>query len=433
MTRYVILGTGVAGISAIETLRSLDRNAEIWVVSDDPHGFYSRPGLAYYLSEEIPQKRLILFTKQDWEALHIHFIKGRATHLYPQNHQIQIGASGRLTYDRLLLATGSVAVPITVPGADLKGVVKLDSYEDVRQIIALTRRTKSAVVVGGGIISLEIVEGLASRGLKVHYFMRGDRYWANVLDQAESRIIENRLAYDGIIVHYQTEIAEILQKGKKVGGVKTIKGETIRCGIVGVGVGVKPRMDLAKAAGLSTEKGILVNEFLQTSDPDIYAAGDAAQVFDPLTRKSIVDTLWMPAREQGRSAARNMAGQRHAYDRKVAVNVLRLAGLMLTIIGAVGSGHDEDLVSVARGSSETWLQLPNTIAMESGADTNHVRLMIGEHTLLGALVIGEQKISLPLQEMIQKQVDITPVRALLLQPGAQVGHIVMDYWSSIRS
>jgi NAD(P)H-nitrite reductase large subunit len=107
--------------------------------------------------------------------------------------------------------------------------------------------------------------------------------------------------------------------------------------------------------------------------------------------------------------------------------------LMLTIIGAVGSGHDEDLVSVARGSSETWLQLPNTIAMESGVDTNHVRLMIGEHTLLGALVIGEQKITLPLQEMIQKQIDITPVRALLLQPGAQVGHIVMDYWSSICS
>jgi hypothetical protein len=127
-----------------------------------------------------------------------------------------------------------------------------------------------------------------------------------------------------------------------------------------------------------------------------------------------------------------MAGQRQPFRRPVAVNVLRLAGVMTTIIGSVGSGVDDDLVSVARGSSETWRQLPNTIAMESGNELNHLRLMIGETALVGALVMGEQKLSLPLQEMITTRMDITPIRDRLLQPEAPLGQIVMDYWSNIK-
>jgi NAD(P)H-nitrite reductase large subunit len=253
-----------------------------------------------------------------------------------------------------------------------------------------------------------------------------------VLDEAESHIIEKRLVHDGVSLHYQTEIAQILGRGGKVTGAQTIKGEVIRCGMVAAGIGVKPRMELAQAAGLKTERGILTDEYLQTSDADIFAAGDAAQVFDLGTNRSLIDTLWYPGRQQGRTAALNMAGQRQAYRRSVSVNVLRLARVMVTIIGAVGSGRDDDLVSVARGSSETWLQLPNTIAMESGNELSHLRLMVGKRTLLGALVMGDQKLSLPLQEMVAAQTDITPIRSHLLQPGASLGQIVMDFWSGIK-
>ncbi len=431
MTRYVIVGTGVTGIAAIGALRTLERSAEITLVGDDPHGFYSRPGLAYYLDREIPEKQLIIFTKEDWKSFNLRYVRGIATRLDPQKHQLEIGPAGVLTYDRLLLATGSTAVLLNIPGADLKGVVKLDDFEDTRRIISLARRARTAVVVGGGIIAVELVEGLLARGLKVHYFLRGERYWPNILDEKESRLLEHRLAEDGVIIHFHTEAAEILGKRGKVVGIRTTQGETIRCEMVAVGIGVKPRMELAKAAGLATEKGILTDETLQTSDPDIFAAGDVSQVRDPLSGKSFIDTLWHPAREKGKIAAANMTGMRQTYNRKVAVNVLRLAGVMTTIIGAVGSGVDDDLVSVARGSSETWQQLPNTISLESSAEVNHVRLMIGEQTLLGAMVMGEQKLSLPLQELISSKVDITPVRHLL-QPGAPLGQIVMDYWSSIR-
>jgi NAD(P)H-nitrite reductase large subunit len=184
---------------------------------------------------------------------------------------------------------------------------------------------------------------------------------------------------------------------------------------------------------LKTDRGILTNEYLQTSDPDIFAAGDVAQIFDLTTRKSLIDNLWHPGRLQGRMAALNMAGKQSPYHRTVMVNVVRLAGVMIAIIGAVGSGRDEDLVSVARGSSETWLQIPNTLAMESGNDLSHLRLMVGERTLLGAIVMGDQKLSFPLQEMISAQMDITPIRSQLLTPGAPLGQVLMDFWSALEA
>ncbi|HEX7474477.1 MAG TPA: FAD-dependent oxidoreductase, partial [Dehalococcoidales bacterium] len=370
MTRYVIVGTGVTGVAAVSSLRTLERSADITLVGDDPHGFYSRPGLAYYLNREIPEKQLTIFTKEDWKLLNIRTIRGLATRLNPQKHQLEIGSAGTLTYDRLLLATGSTAVLLNVPGAELQGVVKLDDFDDTRRIISLARRARSAIVVGGGIIAVELVEGLLALGLKVHYFLRGERFWPSVLDEKESRMLEHRLAEDGVILHFHTEAAEVVGKRGKVAGIRTTNGETIRCEMVAVGIGVKPRMELAKAAGLATERGILADETLQTSDPEIFAAGDVAQVRDSLSGQSFIDTLWYPARAKGKIAALNMTGRRSTYNRKVAVNVLRLAGVMTTIIGAVGSGVEDDLVSVARGSSETWQQLPNTISLESSADVN---------------------------------------------------------------
>jgi nitrite reductase (NADH) large subunit len=433
VTRYVIIGMGVAGITAAETIQTLDHSAEIAIIGDDSHGFYSRPGLAYFLSDEIPEKLLYLYSKKDWKKRkYYRVIKGRVTSLDPRAHKIEVTPTGPLTYDRLLLATGASAVPLKVPGADLQGVVKLDHFEDSRQILSMARRAKTAVVVGGGIIAVELVEGLTAQKVKVHYLLRGDRYWANVLDEAESHIIEKRLVQDGVSLHHRTEIAQILGRDGKVTGVQTTTGEIIPCKMVAVGVGVKPRMELAQSAGLKTERGILTNEYLQTSDPDIFAAGDAAQIFDLATKQSMIDNLWFPGRIQGRIAALNMAGKKQPYYRTAAVNVVRLAEVMITIIGAVGSGHDDDLVSMARGSSETWLQLPNTIAMENGNELGHLRLMVGERTLLGALVLGDQKLSLPLQEMVARQTDITSIRSKLLQSGDTLGQIIMDFWTTIR-
>ncbi len=432
MTRHVILGMGITGMSAAATLRETDRSAEIVMVSEDPYGYYSRPGLAYYLTGEVPEKQLYPFERQDWTALNVRLVKGQAVGLDRQQHLLQLRSGLPLEYDRLLLVVGAASVLLHVPGEDLKGVVKLDDFADAHEILSLASPGKTAVVVGGGVVALELVEGLLCRGVKVHYLLRGDRYWSNVLDEPESQIIENRLRHEGVELHYRTEIVEILGKKDKVEAIRTKQGEVIRCNLVGRCIGVRPRLELARSAGLDVERGIMVSEYLQTSDTDIFAAGDCAQVFDPQTRHTFVDSLWGPGRMQGRIAALNMAGQKIAYLRKVDINVLRLANVMISVVGAVGSGRDDDLVSVARGSSETWLQLPNSTSTEAGTEFNHLRLMVGERTLLGGLVLGDQKLSIPLQDLVDRQVDITPIRSKLLQAGPELGNVLMEHWISNR-
>ncbi len=329
-----------------------------------------------------------------------------------------------------------------IPGAELRGVFKLDHLDDARAILAYIsprhiRRARTAVVTGGGITALELAEGLRAQGLRVHYLLRGDRYWSNVLDETESRMVEARLAHEGVQIHFGTELAEIYGRKGQVGGVRPREGEPLACDMVAFAIGVKPRLELAAAAGLRIERGILVDEMLRTSEPDIFAAGDVAQVFDPLSGQSVLDTLWNTARDQGRAAGLNMAGaagsnQAAAYRKNVPINITRLGGLTTTIIGMVGKGVDPSLAGIARGDSETWRQLPVHSVVESRRADSRLRLLISDNRLLGAVVMGDQAVSLQLQELISNAADITPVRSALLHT-AQPSEIITAFWQNWRS
>jgi NAD(P)H-nitrite reductase large subunit len=198
--KYVIIGSGVAGVAAIEAIRSNGKAGEIMMIGDDPHGFYSRPGLAYLLTGELPDKALFPRTRDEYERLNFKFNKARVTKILPGEKSLELDGKTRLVYEKLLIAVGSRAMPLSVPGANLEGVVKLDHLEDARKILKFARRGKTAFVVGGGITALELTEGLLARGVKVHYLLRGDRYWSNVLDEYESRIVEHRLREEGVIM-----------------------------------------------------------------------------------------------------------------------------------------------------------------------------------------------------------------------------------------
>jgi NAD(P)H-nitrite reductase large subunit len=173
---------------------------------------------------------------------------------------------------------------------------------------------------------------------------------------------------------------------------------------------------------------VLVNEYMQTSAEDVFAAGDIAQVYDPLSGRSILDSLWGPAREQGWTAGLNMTGKRVAYIKPIAFNVTRLANLTTTIIGAIGGGRDGDLLGIARGDSETWRQMPDAIAAQADFDVNRIRLMVGEQTLLGAIVMGDQTLSQALQQIILHQANISSIRQQLLQPDAPLGDLLTNFW-----
>ena len=434
---HVLIGNGPAAMSAAEAIREADRDAEIIALSSDPHGYYSRPGLAYYLANELPEKGLFPFTERDVEQLGLRLIAERVVRLDPDAHVVTLQSGHTLTYDRLLIATGSAAIPLNVPGAQLDGVVKLDDMTDARDLIRRCRRAKTAVVVGGGITALEIVEGLRAHHVHVHYLMRRDRYWSNVLSECESNIVEEGLRGQGVEIHYFSDLVGIYGEHGRVTGVQTAAGEHIACDLVAAAIGVMPQVELARSAGLDCERGVLVDAQLRSSSADIFAAGDVAEVYDVASGHRTLDVLWSSAVAMGRVAGRNMATDAvHPYVEPAApMNVTRLAGFKITIIGTVGSGDDSDLAGIARGDSQHWRELGDAVTVELQSGESHIRLALGERTMAGAVVTGDQALSFPIQELIEAHADISGIIDRLEAPGAAVVQIVSDFhreWAGSR-
>jgi len=433
MAEYVIIGSGVAGIAAVEAIRSQDQLSKITLIGNEREGFYSRPGLAYYLNGELTEANLFPFSKHYFDELHCRCIRAEVAAIAPNQSTIVLEDGARISYTRLLIATGAQAAMIDIPGIDLDGVVKLDNIVDARQIRKLARRGKRAIVIGGGITALEMVEGLVTNKVITHYFLRGERYWSNVLDDAESRIVEHRLKEEGVNIHYQTKLDQIYGKRGRVIGVRTQAGQNVKCDLLAFAIGIRPRVELGKSCGLKVDRGIIVNQHQQTSQPEIYAAGDVAQVYDPISGSYVLDSLWGPAREQGWIAGLNMMGANQAYLRRTPFNVTRLANLTTTIIGTVGKGEDDDLRGIARGDSEVWRQLPDAIAVQSNFDVNHIRLILDEYSLLGAILMGDQTLSQPLRELINHKVPITSIREKLLAPKAALTDLIIEHWSQWKA
>ena len=239
MRRYGIIGSGVAGLSAAEVIRVQDPGAEIWNILDDPYGFYSRPGLAHLLAGEVPEPFLFPLSDDDFHGLKIRRWQARAVRIEPLDQHVVLEEGSTIPYDRLLIATGAVAMLPMVPGIDLNGVVKLDHLEDVHAFLNIAHWTRTAVVVGGGITALELIEGLLARRVHTRYLLSGNRYWSNVLDETESRIIERRLRDHGVELHFQTELAEICGEKGRVTGIRTKSGQEISCEMVGIAIGVQ--------------------------------------------------------------------------------------------------------------------------------------------------------------------------------------------------
>lgn len=421
-TRYVIVGNGAAGATAARSIREHDASAEIQIIGAEKHAFYSRPGLAYYLTGQIPEGALFSRPDKEYGQANVKRTVGRVTSVDPRAHRIETADGKVHRYDRLLLSVGAKAVRPATDGIDHEGVVTLDSLDDARLILKLAKRAKRAVVVGGGITAVELAEGLAASGVETHYLLRGDRYWASVLDERESKLVEARLEHDGIVLHRNTELGRAIGERGRLVAVETKEGERIPADMLGVAVGTEVRLDLAKAIGLETGRGIFAGEQLTTSEADIFVAGDAAEVLDPYTGRRGIDSLWSVAIAQGKIAGENMTGGSRSYmPRPAPFNVTKIGGVTTTLIGTVGAGgRDGDLVALARGDSNAWREQLSGFATEVDLGADHLRLVLSEDRILGAVVMGDQSLSRQLLHVIRNRVDIRDVRDRLLQGQAEI-------------
>ena len=329
MKRYVIIGNGVAGDTAVEKIRNADPDGEITVFSQEPHPFYYRVRLPDLIADEVDLPRITLHDHDWYRKRNITLHLNERVQEVDMDSRMVKGAKGHdAAFDELLLATGARSFIPPVPGSDKKGVYALRTAEDALEISANCRRTTSAILIGGGLLGLEAGYGLARRGLNVHVVEFFDRLLPRQMDPAGAKKLQKNLEGLGFSFYLGARSKEILGQ-EKAEGLLLEDGREIPGGMVLFSAGIRPNLDLAQSMGLDTDKGVKVDDRMRTGLAGVWAAGDLIE------HGGRIYGIWPAAKEQGNVAGRNMAGENVAYKGTVMANSLKVVGVDLTSAGDI--------------------------------------------------------------------------------------------------
>jgi NADPH-dependent 2,4-dienoyl-CoA reductase/sulfur reductase-like enzyme len=311
----VVLGNGVTGFTAALRLRELRPDWRITMVSGESTHPWSRPALMYVFMGHMRYADTKPFEDSMWPRKQIELVRAWATRIDLARRRVDLHGREPLAYDRLLLALGSKPNRFGWPGQDLAGVQGLYGLPDLHALHENVRHARRAVVVGGGLIGIELAEMLHSRGIDVTLLVREASYWDIALPDEESAMVNRVIRAAGLDLRLSTELSAIEDDGRgRVGAVRTASGERIECQLVGLTAGVSPNLDLLEGSGIATGRGVRVDRALRTSAPDVWAAGDCAEIVDAGDERGLVQQVWYTGKQQGRAAAESMAGRDVRYE-----------------------------------------------------------------------------------------------------------------------
>ncbi|MFT6866418.1 MAG: 3-phenylpropionate/trans-cinnamate dioxygenase ferredoxin reductase subunit [Cyclobacteriaceae bacterium] len=313
MKHIVILGNGIAGITAARHIRKRSDH-KITVVSGETEHFFSRTALMYIYMGHMKYENTKPYEDWFWSKNKIDLKQGWVQNVDFDEKSLIFDNGETLSYDQLILSTGSASNKFGWKGQDLNGVQGLYSYQDLELMETNSKGISRAVIIGGGLIGVEMAEMLHSRNIPVTYLIREKNFWDIVLPINESKLIDRHLLENHIDLRLETEMDEILDDGNgHVHGIKTKSGEIIDCQFVGLTVGVHPNIDFLKGTKLELDRGILVDEFLQTNIEDVYAIGDCVQLKNPESHRRPIEAVWYAGRMMGETLARTIVDQKTAY------------------------------------------------------------------------------------------------------------------------
>lgn len=331
----VIIGNGISGVTTARFIRKLSDH-QITIISAETDYFFSRTAIMYIYMGHMRYKDTQPYEPWFWEKNRIDLLKAYVEQIDFEKKELKIQGGAPVKYDKLVLALGSEPNQFGWPGQDLEGVGGMYSYQDLERIESFSQNLKRAVIVGGGLIGIELAEMFHSRHIPVTFLVRERLYWDMVLPVEESKMVSRHIRENGIDLRLETELQEIVDDGTgKACAVVTNKGERIECGFVGLTAGVHPNIGFVKETALETEKGILVNDFLETNIPDVYAIGDCAQLRDPKPGRKPIEAVWYTGRMMGETVAYNICGKQVRYDPGIWFNSAKFFDIEYQVYGTV--------------------------------------------------------------------------------------------------
>lgn len=343
----VIIGNGIAGITCARHIRK-QSNHTITVISSETPYFYSRTALMYIYMGHMKYEHTKPYEDGFWKKNRIQLVHDTVTKLDVENNSIALGSGKNISFDKLVLATGSVTNMPNIKGAGLPGVQGLYGMPDLLKMTTATSGIDEAVVAGGGLIGIEMAEMLLSRNIKVNFLVREKDYWNNILPPEEAAMISKHIRSHGINLMTGTEIKEILQGDDgRVAGILTMDGDIIGGKFVGLTIGVRPNISLVQETPVEADRGILVNEYFETSVPGIYAIGDCVQHKKPPAGRKAVEQVWYTGRMHGEMLASTICGNRQAYHPDPWFNSAKFLDIEYQTYGAINPTLQDDEDSFA--------------------------------------------------------------------------------------
>ena len=335
MKHVVIIGNGVAGVTAARYIRKCSDYA-ITIVSAESKHFFSRTALMYVYMGHMRMKEITPYEDWFWEKNRINLIQAYVEHVDTAHQRLQLSSGKDLHYDALVIATGSSFNKFNWPGQDLMGVGGLYSLQDLEYMEYWTKHAKRGVIVGGGLIGIEMAEMLLSRHIDVTFLVRESSYWNNVIPAEESAMVSRHIREHHVDLRLGTELAEIINDGTgKVKAIKTSKGDMIECEWVGLTAGVRPNVHFLKGSDIHLGRGVLINEYFETNVPNVYAIGDCAEFRHPLPLRKPIEQVWYTGKMHGETVALNITGKRRAYSPGIWFNSAKFFDIEYQVYGEV--------------------------------------------------------------------------------------------------
>lgn len=402
-SRYIIVGNGITGTTAAETIKKNEPSAQVTLIGKEPYPLYNRVALPRFLKGQVPESRVLMRSIEQHTEKGIDLMLETAVEkVNPEDKTVLLHTGKEMPYDRLLVAPGGRSRHLSVPGADAGGVYYFQTLDDTKTLVERALASKSAISVGGSYIAYELTEGFRQRGLHVTWLIRGKRFLHRVLDEAGGELVDRIARKHGVDVIYGEEVAQVEHKNGTITGVVTTGGRHIECDMMGAGLGLIINTEFLEGSGVETRRGIVTDASLRTNVPDIYAGGDAAEFFDVFLQDHNLMGTWNNSQGHGRVIARNMMGADEIYD-DVPHYTTTMFHSNMTAMGMTTEAKP-DLDSLSWVDYET---------------ENYRRLFFDGDFLVGAVLIGDMK---PRRDIMQVIKSREPVenREKLMEAIAQM-------------